>query len=382
VTSPPAELRLRRAAEPDRGMRLLLRAAVHADADVALRAWDTLVSDAGSADGVIAWADAGVGQRLLPALAERTELLELPLTVTQRLRARRVEAWGLNERLLMLSEPSIRSLVEAGVRTLGLKGVALLGDVIPRHATRPLGDLDLLVAPGDVRAALGILADAGWTTGMAPRRLLTLATHAVNLGLMTTPGPSLDLHWRAASTLSPSARRQRRSMGVEDLPPGHPLAATGLRRPRPEHLVLQIAVNGLKPDTPSPHWIADLGLLLRRRSDLDGDLLRHLSIEEGVDVQVRVALRIVADVLDVHGPPSHRPRALRAADERHELRRAVAPLDLVELTGRRGPQASWQRLVRYTRVRRRGAASLMRSLAVTALLLLERRVRRAPRPRR
>lgn len=363
-------------------MRLLLRAAVHPDPDVAQRAWDTLVADAGGAEGVLAWVDAGVGQRLLPALAERHQLLELPQVVAERSRARLIESWGLNERLLALAEPAVRALVTAGVDPVGLKGVALLGDVVVRHASRPLGDLDLLVAPRDVPAALAVLADAGWRTGSTSRRFLRLATHAVNLGHDAVPGPSLDLHWRAASPLTSAPRRRIPVAGLEDLPTEHPLQSTGLRRPRPEHLVLQLAVNGLKPDTPSPHWIADLGLLLLRRPDLDWDLVRRIAVDEGVATQVRIALRVVADVLDVRAPASHRLRPARAADVRHEQLRAVAPLDLVDLAGVGGPRAAWRRLVRYSRIRRRGAVALARKLAVIGLLWVERRMPRAPLPRR
>jgi hypothetical protein len=71
---------------------LLLQAAHHEDPEVARRSWGTLVQDTGGAGPVIAWACQGAVRRLLPALGQRAELLDLPETVRATCRDATVEA--------------------------------------------------------------------------------------------------------------------------------------------------------------------------------------------------------------------------------------------------------------------------------------------------
>ena len=303
-----------------RGAILLLQAAFHEDPDVALRSWDTLVRDAGSVGEVVAWAQRGAEQRLLPALGRRSELLELPQEAVRACRDATVEAWGLNERLLLLVRPAVERLVAAGIPVVALKGTALIGDVYPKHQLRPLGDVDLLVPRARVRDALRTLAQEGWVDPQPDRWLRSVGAHGVNLG-GPIPGASVDLHWRPVSATPHRIRRQPwPAHDLEALPFAHPLADTGLLRPRAARLLALITVHGLQVDNLSPHWIGDIAELLRTNPAMDGSEVAAVAAEDVFNLQVREGLRLVHDLLGVPLPFSLRaldpPRRRAARDER------------------------------------------------------------------
>jgi hypothetical protein len=57
----------------------------------------------------------------------------------------------------------VRQLAAEGIRVILLKGAALATTVYPSFAHRPMGDLDILVAPEETERAWRRLRDAGWT---------------------------------------------------------------------------------------------------------------------------------------------------------------------------------------------------------------------------
>jgi hypothetical protein len=338
------------AASLGRGPVLLLQAAFHPDADVAMRAWDTLVRDAGGAAEVLAWAQRGAEVRLLPALGRRAELLELPFAVSQACRDATVESWGLNERLLQLVRPAVTSLVVAGVPVVALKGAALIGDAYPEHRVRPLGDVDLLVPRRDVDRALRLLADEGWRDPEARRPMRLVARHAVNLG-GPMDGPSIDVHWRPLAVTPHRLLRQPwPARDLEPLPARHPLADTGLLRPRPARLLVLLTAHGLEWNNPSAHWLADVTQLLLAHPDLDGDEVARVAAEDRLNLQVREGLRLARDLLGAPVPFPLRtldPRS--AAAERDERGRWEARARARTLTDRPGVRAAAHRFILYGR---------------------------------
>jgi hypothetical protein len=345
-----------------RGTILLLQAAFHEDAEVALRSWYTLVRDAGGVGEVVSWARRGAQQRLLPALGRRSEELELPQEAVRACRDATVEAWGLNERLLLLVRPAIERLVAAGIPVVALKGTALIGDVYEQHRLRPLGDVDLLVPRARVRDALRTLTQEGWVDPQPTRRLRTAAMNGVNLG-GPIPGASIDLHWRA--TYATPHRIRNRPWPAQDLEPvptAHPLADTGLQRPRAAHLLVQLTVHGTQWGNPSAHWIGDVAALLRAHPDLDGAEVGRIAAEDGLSLQVREGLRLAHDVLGVALPFSLRaldPPTRRA--ERDERSRWSGRARARALMQRKGAVALARRLFiagRVSTLRGHGMARL------------------------
>ncbi len=355
----------------DRSRVLLLRAAHHADGAVALAAWDTLVRDAGGSLEVVRWANRGAERRLLPALGDRAEELELPAEVVRACRDAYAEAWGLNERLLALVEPGVEALVEAEIPTVALKGLALLGDMVPSHALRPIGDVDLLVPRTRAVEALAVLAGVGWR---GPRRhgpWWLAGRHAVNLGT-TVVGPSIDLHWRPSRSVPHRAWRQPwPAADLDPVPTGHPFAGSGLLRARPARLLVQIASHGIQADNPTlSHWIADLGAILRANPDLRGGDVAHIAAEDRLSLEVQAALRVTSEVLGVEPPFSSRvlDPPTRAA-ERDEVGRWRAAADLQALDRVPGVRAAGRRFLlagRHQTLRRHLTARLQVAVAAAS----------------
>lgn len=132
-----------------------------------------------------------------PQLAARLDGVreELPARVAAFLddvRARNAER---NQRLWRLLDDATAALATAGIAPVLLKGAALRAG-LPRDAPfdRLLSDIDLLVAPGEVEAALAALSGAGFAIAA---RYPGAAVHVVaELGRPQDPG-FIDLHQRA-----------------------------------------------------------------------------------------------------------------------------------------------------------------------------------------
>ena len=91
------------------------------------------------------------------------------------------------------------ALAQAGIPAVVLKGVALSVQTTGRLTSRGDGDIDLLVAPGDVREALQVLTAAGWRRQM-PTELSDEWWPWYSRVNRETPLPGsrsdVDLHWR------------------------------------------------------------------------------------------------------------------------------------------------------------------------------------------
>ncbi len=379
ATATPAPV-IDRLGLPPRGAGLLLRAAVHEDADVAFAAWSTLVRDAGGADGVVRWATAGAERRLLPLLGVRAELLELPAVVVTACRDATAEAWGLNERLFALVEGPLRTLAGAMPVVL-LKGAALLGDVHPAHRLRPVGDVDVLVPRRRAREALRLLAALGWRDTDPGRPFRFTLLPGINLAgeLGGRLAGSIDVHWQAAWTATPDRRARGPRIGtVEQVPDTSPLAGLGLLRATPPRLLVQLAVNGMKPEGGSSHWMADVAALLRVHPP-DWDEVLAAADEDGARLVTRAALARVRDLLGVGAALPLATLAPHATAGRRETRRVTAAAELLALDGAPGLTTALRRLRRYVvRLARPGRPLDAVRIAV-AVLIASLRVRAAGR---
>lgn len=90
----------------------------------------------------------------------------------------------------------------AGIRALWLKGAALAMQSPDEFALRSMGDLDVLVAPGQHVEARRVLVSAGWSDGVPDQ---SYAAHHHDAPLLWRSGTRLELHSAV-------------------FPPGHPFA--------------------------------------------------------------------------------------------------------------------------------------------------------------
>ena len=113
--------------------------------------------------------------RVVGELAEREKLLPvlwhrlrnhtscIPLAIAERIHAQA----AVTEFRMAMTETVlhdvVRRLAAENIRVMLLKGAALATTVYPSFAARPMGDVDILVPPGEAQRAWQCLVDAGWT---------------------------------------------------------------------------------------------------------------------------------------------------------------------------------------------------------------------------
>lgn len=159
-------------------------------------------------------------QRLLPLLGARLRGIAgvLPDPFLERVEAATEAARRLAHAQTVLSLRCLAALEHAGVRAVALKGPLMSEELHGAPGLRQSDDLDLLVSPENVDAALAALAQLGWRSHVADGSSLHhRLEHATGL-------PSVELHWRvhwyenrfAAAAL---ARSVRRPDGVRRLAP-------------------------------------------------------------------------------------------------------------------------------------------------------------------
>jgi len=97
----------------------------------------------------------------------------------------------------------LAALASGGLSTIVLKGTALAEAVYRNPALRPMGDLDLLLHPADVRRAIDLLSVLGYQpTGAEPHAGHQLAFE--NEIILTRPDPAgcpVELHWSLFDSL-------------------------------------------------------------------------------------------------------------------------------------------------------------------------------------
>lgn len=128
-------------------------------------------------------------------VAERREALvgEPALAELARFRSR---VQRDNLLLFARAEQAIDALLAAGVTPVLLKGIDLIHRLYDRFDERTLDDVDLLVAPAQLRPALAALERAGWIVPGEPTRTHYIrSSHHLPL---RSPGPvhvEFELHW-------------------------------------------------------------------------------------------------------------------------------------------------------------------------------------------
>ena len=114
------------------------------------------------------------------------------------------EAALRNTTLFMERDRVLGELRKDNVEVILLKGAALAETVYDNIALRPMGDIDLLVRPGDVSAVMRRLADAGYHTPLylEPRRRMPVEYD--NEIAVFKPGDAryrFDVHWGLLAAL-------------------------------------------------------------------------------------------------------------------------------------------------------------------------------------
>lgn len=225
------------------------------EGDRAIEAWRGLSKTAKAPEGAgIAWIAPLLMANLRRLLPEDPWVRDNPhfLTLCE-LKARST---------LESAQTTLRTLEEASVPTLALKGLALGVSVYPSPGLRTVSDLDILVAGSDLGRAVEALLGKGFRSGAAaPRTRGELrANHAQVLVPARRHEPTLDLHWHVLASARADDDDAYFWKEARPLKVG---AATTLSL-RPEDQLLHVLVHGVRwTRVPHVRWVADAALILR-----------------------------------------------------------------------------------------------------------------------
>jgi hypothetical protein len=325
---------------PSRQQELLLRAAI-LQGPAALEAWEAWKS------GVELDLLEPGSRRLLPLLYQNLVAHDVRDPLLAGLRDSYRSTWVQNQTRFHFMSSLLRSLHQAGIPTMVLKGAALALLHYQDYGLRPLGDFDLLVPTDQAVVALGLLARLGWTEKQPPARALTPALQAILHGraFMHPNGQELDLPWHVLHGCC--------YVGADDDFWADALSTTVQGAPthalNPTDQLLHICVHGCewKP-VRAPRWVADAMAILRTpQAEIDWDRLAAQAEQRRLILPLGDALRYLQDLVEAPIPAS----AIQALQRMRTSR--VERLEYASLTNPPGPlgtlPATWVRYLRLAR---------------------------------
>jgi len=248
---------------PTHEQELLLRAALLPGAE-ALLAWTEFSRTAHLATLGLS------SRRLFPLVYRNLRTNGVRDGSIDRLKETFARTYFENQLLFESGAKVLRSLADAGIPTMVLKGAALVEPYYGDSGLRPMQDFDVMVPRSRVFEAMRLLAQHGWrgTYHAAPERRVAV-TRSVPY---TNPRRhQLDLHWHLLSNCWNADRDEgfwARAV---------PFAFGDVRTSRlsPTDQLLHVCAHGVWWDEPPPiRWIADAYTILRSsRRAMDQDAL-------------------------------------------------------------------------------------------------------------
>ena len=217
---------------------------------------------------------------------------------------------------------ALRALGAAGIEAIPFKGPLLASAVYGDLGLRPFRDVDILLRPEDVCAAVELLAAAGWKASAgqgAPVARLRCAW--VSDLVLARGGLLLELHWRLTQPYFGIAD----TLGDLDgeLAPVE-VAGVAARTLSPTWLLFYLCAHGATHRWPRLEWICDVAELLRRDTPVDWDRLLRRARANGAARMLGLGVLLAHDLLGAPLPSVVAPlagdarvRALARAVYRH-----------------------------------------------------------------
>jgi hypothetical protein len=173
----------------------------------------------------------------------------------------------------------VRSLEEAGIAVMVLKGPPLACSCYGDAGLRPMRDLDIVVPESRVEEAADMLKQRGWTANY-PREERALRPRARGYrhaaAFRNSAGDEIDLHWHVFYLARSSAIDQE--MRESAVPVN--LQGTPTRTLAPTHHLMLIVVHGCgSDDVVLLRWVADAIQLLRRQPAIDWNWIESFAVK-------------------------------------------------------------------------------------------------------
>lgn len=205
-------------------------------------------------------------------------------------------AWVRNQLLLRGAAAELVALRALGVTTMVLKGAAAIATFGGSWTRRRLGDVDVLVAPESLDAAVGSLVSRGWIPEgrVGPATVRTrMVTRRHGWGFVQPePGAAplaLDLHWHALIESLGDRADARLWAGAVTVD----LVGVETLAPAPTDLLFHLCAHAGGDLVPRVQAVVDTVTILRSGHAIDAPRLAMLARAYGVVVPLR---RLVDDV--------------------------------------------------------------------------------------
>ncbi len=301
----------KRSSWPNEHQELLLQAAL-LDGSKAIQAWEKW-------NAVIDLDDVDYGShRLLPLLYRNLTKHGVDHITIDRLKGVHRLTWYKNTVLLKIMEPLVRALNGHGIRTIILKGAALLLLYYKDFGLRPMSDFDLLIPTDQAPKAIKLLKSLDWRSLAESEKILTAYLRTRHAYMFVDPdGNQFDLHWHLLmENLEPRADDDFWDAAM-------PLKigkADTLTLAPADHL-FHACMHGVGwNDSPPLRWIADAFMILRGTPELDWDRLLFQAKKRRLALPLREALFYVRELLEIDMPPAIVEQLQRAPISRSERR--------------------------------------------------------------
>ena len=259
---------------------LLLKAALFRG-DAATSAWNEWIES-----GDLSALDPG-SQRLLPLLYKNLRAAGIADRRLDAIKSIYRMSWTKNQFILAELENVLRRLEDAGIRTMLLKGVALVHVVYKDRGVRPMTDVDILVPLERAGDAIDVLEAHGLHSAhRLPRRLIGVR-HADEF----TDGRRLkcDLHWSVLQECTRPGDNDDFWVACRELHVGS--ATTHVLCPADQ--LLHVCIHGSRSGMVQPvMWVADaISVIESAGNDIDWQRVVAQATKRRLVVPIREALR-------------------------------------------------------------------------------------------
>jgi len=208
---------------------------------------------------------------------------------------------GLRRRAALLAlerENVLRTLAQHDVSAVVLKGAGLSATVYSTPVERNYGDIDLLLSPDAIPAALDALARAGYHASGSDAVVAAYREHHFHYRVQRGRGMIVELHWALTAAREPyhldesAFLAQSRIARRYDADGENESLARSFRVPRPEHALMHIVVENVRDGFSRLTRIVDVDRIVGAAPDIDWALVQSTAR----DGRLAPALALALDV--------------------------------------------------------------------------------------
>lgn len=288
--------------------------------------------------------------RLLPLVYHNLKKEGIEHDIFQRLKGVYRYTWTKNQMLFHAITPVLNRFHGSGIRTMILKGAALIVRYYFNFGLRPMNDFDVLVRDQDVRSAIDLLNKSGWKPVNQPFQALTEEYFRLNEAhsFNNADGQWLDLHWHL---LPKSSYPGGDDEFWENAVPAR-VNEESSQILSPADQLLHACIHGTKWHSPPMYnWMADAVVIMNTAGpEIDWDRFIDYAQKPRLLLAVRTVMNYLREALQAPVPPP----VLQAIN-----RRPVSRVERLEFKYRTHPPETalgylWSLWIRYSFQARQG----------------------------